>query len=157
MWWWKWVGHILRMEKNSNCETALTWTPEGRRKVGRPKTTWRSTIENERRILGWNSWNEARRVAADRTRWRRFTSALWATGPEEDRWGEVMWWYERGKYYIIITLLLSPFLLEYLLLYSVLLLYHSCRRSGGNKLNSNLKSNRMNTNRICSKIHFKRI
>ncbi|KAI0229379.1 hypothetical protein LSAT2_020211, partial [Lamellibrachia satsuma] len=77
---WKWVGHILRMEKNSNCETALTWTPEGRRKVGRPKTTWRSTIENERRILGWNSWNEARRVAADRTRWRRFTSALWATG-----------------------------------------------------------------------------
>ena len=82
---WKWVGHILRMEKNSNCETALTWTPEGRRKVGRPKTTWRSTIENERRILGWNSWNEARRVAADRTRWRRFTSALWATGPEEDR------------------------------------------------------------------------
>ena len=82
---WKWVGHILRMEKNSNCETALTWTPEGRRKVGRPKTTWRSTIENERRILGWNSWNEARRVAADRTRWRRFTSASWATGPEEDR------------------------------------------------------------------------
>ena len=82
---WKWVGHILRMEKNSKCETALTWKPEGRRKVGRPKTTWRSTIENERRILGWNSWNEARRVAADRASWRRFTSALWATGPEEDR------------------------------------------------------------------------
>ena len=31
---WKWVGHILRMDKNSKCETALTWTPEGRRKVG---------------------------------------------------------------------------------------------------------------------------
>ena len=27
------------MEKNSNCETALTWTPEGKRKVGRPKTS----------------------------------------------------------------------------------------------------------------------
>ncbi|KAI0212444.1 Beta-1,4-N-acetylgalactosaminyltransferase bre-4 [Lamellibrachia satsuma] len=36
-------------------------------------------------VLGWNSWNEARCVAAERTRWRRFTSALWATGPEEDR------------------------------------------------------------------------
>ena len=82
---WKWVGHILRMDKKSICVTALTWTPQGRRKVGRPKTTWRSTIENERGILGWNSWNEARRVAADTTRWRRFTSALWATGPEEDR------------------------------------------------------------------------
>ena len=82
---WKWVGHILRMDKNSKCETALTWTPEGRRKVGRPKTTWQSTIENERCILGWNSWNEVRHVAADRVSWRRFTSALWATGPEEDR------------------------------------------------------------------------
>ena len=38
-------GHILRMDKNSKCETALTWTPEGRRKVGRPMTTWRSTVE----------------------------------------------------------------------------------------------------------------
>ena len=36
---WKWVGHILRMDKNSKCETALTWTPGGRRKVGRPKAT----------------------------------------------------------------------------------------------------------------------
>ena len=76
------------MDKNSKCETALTWMPEGRRKVGRPKTTWRSTIENERRILGWNSWNKARRVAADRASWRRCTSALWSTGPEEERCGE---------------------------------------------------------------------
>ena len=72
------------MDKNSKCETALTWTPEGGRKVGRPKITWRSTIENERQ-RGWNSWNEARRVAADRATWRRCTSAFWATGPEEDR------------------------------------------------------------------------
>ena len=31
---WKWVGHILRMDKNSKCEKALTWTPGGRGKVG---------------------------------------------------------------------------------------------------------------------------
>ena len=78
---WKWVGHILRMDKNSKCETALTWTPEGRRKVGRPKTTWRSTIKNERRIQGWSSWNEARCVAADKASWMSCTSAIWATGP----------------------------------------------------------------------------
>ena len=71
--------------QEQQCETTLIWTPEGRRKVDRPKTTWRSTIENESRILGWSSWNEARRVAADRASWRRCTSALWATGPEEDR------------------------------------------------------------------------
>ena len=45
---WKWVGHILRMDKNSKCETALTWMSKGRRKVGQPKTTWRSTVGNER-------------------------------------------------------------------------------------------------------------
>ena len=80
-------GQVKKMEiyKNSKCETALTWTPEGRRKVGRPKTAWRPTVENERRLLRWNSWNEARRVAAERANWRRCTSALWATGPEEDR------------------------------------------------------------------------
>ena len=72
------------MDKNK-----LTWTPEGRRKFGRPKTTWRSTVENERRVLGWNCWNEARYVAADIASCRRCTSAVWATGPEEDRRGEV--------------------------------------------------------------------
>ena len=28
-------------------KVALRWTPEGKRKRGRPKTTWRHTIENE--------------------------------------------------------------------------------------------------------------
>ncbi|KAI0224780.1 hypothetical protein LSAT2_024245 [Lamellibrachia satsuma] len=59
--------------------------PEGKRKVGRPKTTWRSTVENERRVLGLNCWNEARCIAAGRVNCRRCTSALWATGPKENR------------------------------------------------------------------------
>ena len=79
------VGHILRIYKNSKCETALTWTPEGRRKVGRPRTTWRSTVGNERRVLGWNCCNEARPVAVDRAGWGRCTSTLWDTESEEDR------------------------------------------------------------------------
>ena len=58
------------MDKNSKCETALTWTPEGRRKVGRPKTMWRSNVKNERRVLGWN---KAICVAADRASWRSCT------------------------------------------------------------------------------------
>ena len=82
---WKWVGYILRMDKNSKCERALTWTPEGRRKVGRPKTTWRSTIENKGRVLGRNCWKEARRVVDDRASWRRCIPDVRATGLEEDR------------------------------------------------------------------------
>ena len=37
---WNWLGHILRKDKGNYCMTALTWEPEGRRRVGRPKTTW---------------------------------------------------------------------------------------------------------------------
>ena len=29
---WKWIGHVLRMERNSHCRTALTWQPEGKQR-----------------------------------------------------------------------------------------------------------------------------
>ena len=32
----KWIGHVLRMEDNCYCMTAMSWVPEGRRKVGAP-------------------------------------------------------------------------------------------------------------------------
>jgi hypothetical protein len=32
---------------------ALKWTPEGKRKRGRPKTIWRRTIENEIKERGY--------------------------------------------------------------------------------------------------------
>ena len=35
---WRWIGHVLRMDNNRICKTALTWQPEGKGKVGRPKT-----------------------------------------------------------------------------------------------------------------------
>ena len=53
---WSWIGHVLRMDHSSHCATALTRTPEGTRKVGRPKTTWRRTVEKEREQLGWTSY-----------------------------------------------------------------------------------------------------
>ena len=51
-----WLGHILRREGENDCFTALGWTPEGRRARGRPKTTWRMTVEKERNKAGWKSW-----------------------------------------------------------------------------------------------------
>ena len=38
----------------------------GKRKRGRPKTTWRRTVEKERAEAGWRSWDEARVAAANR-------------------------------------------------------------------------------------------
>ena len=45
---WNWLGHILEREGENDCFTALGWTPEGQRTRGRPKTTWRRTVEKER-------------------------------------------------------------------------------------------------------------
>ena len=42
------IGHILRRDRNVNTNIALSWTPEGKRRRGRPKTTWRRTVERER-------------------------------------------------------------------------------------------------------------
>jgi len=44
---WRWVGHTLRMEPSAHARIALTWTPEGRRKRGRPRSTWRWTMLGE--------------------------------------------------------------------------------------------------------------
>ena len=47
---WKMIGHILRQNRESDGNVAMTWAPEGKR--GRPRTTWRRTVEKERRDGG---------------------------------------------------------------------------------------------------------
>jgi hypothetical protein len=71
---WQWIGHVLRMDANSHPCIALSWTPEGKRKRGRPKETWRRTIEKERKEFGFESWTEAVRSAQDRNKWRGLVS-----------------------------------------------------------------------------------
>lgn len=34
---WKFLGHVLRMPQEHHCVIALTWLPDGKRKVGRSK------------------------------------------------------------------------------------------------------------------------
>ena len=80
-----WIGHDLRMDITRICTNPLIWHPEGRRKVGRPKTTWRGTTEQERTKLGWNSSASARTVAKDRQRWSQFIGAKFASGHDVDR------------------------------------------------------------------------
>ena len=76
---WRFIGHILRQQPDNDCVSALTWTPEGRRKRGRPKTTWRRTVEKERSKAGWQSWSEVRTAPQDRNRWKAHVEALCAT------------------------------------------------------------------------------
>jgi len=44
---WNWIGHTLRKETGALEKTALDWIPQGYRRRGRLKRTWRRTIEDE--------------------------------------------------------------------------------------------------------------
>lgn len=72
---WKWIGHTLRKPNNDITREALEWNPQGQRRAGRPRTTWKRTVENEARKRG-KSWNEVKCLAPNRTRWRCFVEAL---------------------------------------------------------------------------------
>ena len=67
---WRCIGHVLRMKPDLLPRTALTWAPEGKRKRGLPRETWRRTVERERCEMGFKTWAEAAKVAIDRKRWK---------------------------------------------------------------------------------------
>ncbi|XP_062604830.1 protein mono-ADP-ribosyltransferase PARP11-like [Saccostrea cucullata] len=48
---WRWIGCVLRKDSQSTTRTALHWTPEGKRKRGRPRTSWRRTVEGEMKAM----------------------------------------------------------------------------------------------------------
>ena len=68
---WAGLGHVLRMDHHSHPRIALTWVPEGKRKRGRPRETWRRTIERELKENGLGTWAAAASAAEDRTAWRQ--------------------------------------------------------------------------------------
>jgi hypothetical protein len=73
-----WIGHTLLKEVGAIEKTALDWNPQGYRKRGRPKRTWRRTIEDEIRRTG-RTWNEVKGIAGDRNAWKIFMDALCST------------------------------------------------------------------------------
>ena len=82
---WRWVGHTLRRERDSIARTALRWTPEGKRRGGRPKTTWRRTLEEEAQAQH-KSWKDLETLAKDRHTWSAFVAALCASNwHQEDK------------------------------------------------------------------------
>ena len=60
----RWIGHKLRKEDGEIPKVALHWNPQGNRKRGRPKNSWRRSVIKE----AGRSWNELRFLAADRSR-----------------------------------------------------------------------------------------
>ena len=79
----RWLGHVLRMDENRIPKIALRWTPPGKRKRGRPKTTWRQTVMAELKE-GNITWGQAQHVARDRAEWKKITAALCPSRDKED-------------------------------------------------------------------------
>lgn len=75
---WRWIGHTLRKPHDSICRQALKWNPQGKRRRGRPKQTWRRKVDNELVEAGI-TWNEATTTASNRTRWKVLSEALCST------------------------------------------------------------------------------
>ena len=82
---WRYIGHILRTSPSSISRTALTWAPEGKSRRGRPRETWRKTVEKERNQLEWHLWGAAVASATDHRRHNRLLAGLKSPhGPDED-------------------------------------------------------------------------
>ena len=47
------------------------WAPEGKRRRGRPRETWRRTVNKEREHLGFKTWSQAEVAPRDRVALRR--------------------------------------------------------------------------------------
>lgn len=44
------IGHILRQDRDDNSNVAISCLPEGQKKRGKAKTTWRRTAERGRKV-----------------------------------------------------------------------------------------------------------
>ena len=80
---WQWIGHVLRMPQTAIVRTTLRWTPDGKRVRGRPKETWRRTVEREMKQHNL-TWGKLEKTSRDRLQWRALVSALCAIPHEEN-------------------------------------------------------------------------
>ena len=83
---WSWIGHTLRKPPNNTTRQALRWNPQGKRKRGRPRNSWRRCTETEM-AQRETCWNGVIKAAQDRVRWREVVDglcSLWS-GPKKLR------------------------------------------------------------------------
>ena len=79
---WGWIGHTLRKPAPNITWQSLKWNPEGVRKRGRPKKSWRRRVQKEFKNIGL-SWEVVKRTAQNRVQWKSVVEALcsgWSKG-----------------------------------------------------------------------------
>ena len=78
---WGWIRHTLRKPASSTTRQALTWNPQGKRKRGRPRNSWRRDTEAELKQQRTN-WSGMARAAQNRVRRRGVVDGLCSTGSD---------------------------------------------------------------------------
>ena len=63
---WRWIEHTFRKPVASTTRKALSWNPQGKRRRGRPRNTWRRDLLAERMGI---TWNQLEVKAQDRELW----------------------------------------------------------------------------------------
>jgi len=76
------VGKVRKPATNIT-RLSLEWNPQGVRRKGRPKKSWRRTIQQEYEDLGL-SWDEVKWTVKNRVRWKAVVEALCSGRSEED-------------------------------------------------------------------------
>lgn len=72
---WRWIGHTLRKPAPNITRQALTWNPQGKRKRGRPRNTWRRDLDADIKQMG-KTWGQLERLAQNRDAWRELVGGL---------------------------------------------------------------------------------
>ena len=81
---WGWIGHTLRRDADTICRQALDWNPQGSRRRGAPKRTWRRSLENEiKEADSNNTWRQIKYKAQNRSDWRNFVLTLCTPGTDK--------------------------------------------------------------------------
>ena len=75
---WRWIGHTLRKPTTNLTRQALLWNPQGARRRGRPKNTWRREVEKDVQVIG-RTWKELEKIARDRRTWKEIVDGLCST------------------------------------------------------------------------------
>jgi len=68
----RWIGYTLRKEDGEKHKSALFWNPQRNRKIGRPRNSWRRSVNKD----AGRNWNELRFLAADRRKWKGLIDKL---------------------------------------------------------------------------------
>ena len=72
---WTWIGHTLRKPKTTIVNQALRWNPQGHRKPGRPRNSWRRSVIQEGKQQD-KTWGQIEKIAQDRRKWKSFVDDL---------------------------------------------------------------------------------